>query len=71
MYTLHNMKIRYPQEIALMKPKKTLYTIVLRVIQVKDLTCLKSQSKPHKFDFSPISFQHGYTTETGLETFIK
>ena len=54
-----------------MKPKKTLYTIVLRVIQVKDLTCLKSQSKPHKFDFSPISFQHGYTIETGLETFIK
>ena len=43
MYTLHNMKIRYPQEIALMKPKKTLYTIVLRVIQVKDPTCLKSQ----------------------------
>ena len=43
MYSLHNMKIRYPQEIALMKPKKTLYTIVLRVIQVKDPTCLKSQ----------------------------
>ena len=43
MYSLHNMKIRYPQEIVLMKPKKTLYTIVLRVIQVKDPTCLKSQ----------------------------
>lgn len=71
MYTLHNMKIRYRQEIALMKPKKTLYAIVLRLIQVKDPTCLKSQSKPYKFDFSPISFQHGYTIETGLETFIK